>query len=199
MEVAWIWLIPLLPAAGAIVNGLLHARTLSMRAADPQVAADEKTSGTLGTAAIAGSFVVSLFAFMKLASLPEESRVLTATIGRWIDAGAIDVSWTLAIDPLSATMMLVVTGVGGLIHLYSIGYMRGDEGFSKYFAFLNLFVAMMLMLVLSESILGLFLGWEGVGLCSYLLIGFWYHDGEAPPTCRHAKRSSSTASATSHS
>src|SRR5262249_3525740 len=98
-------------------------------------------------------------------------------VWHWIDAGDFTVDLSLVADHLSSVMLLVITGVGFLIHVYSIGYMHEDGGYAKFFAYLNLFVFAMLMLVLSSSLLGLFVGWEGVGLCSYLLIGFWYDKG----------------------
>ncbi len=189
MEAPWLWLVPLLPLLGAAGNGLLHARTLWRRARAPEgttVPGPERASGLLGTLVVAASFAVAVAAFLVLRGLPPEQRVLTAHLAPWIQAGALDVSWSLLVDPLSATMMLVVTGVSALIHLYSTGYMHGDPGFARYFAYLNLFVAMMLVLVLSDTLLGLFLGWEGVGLCSYLLIGFWYEDGLKADAARKA-------------
>ncbi len=182
MDAPWIWLIPLLPLAGAAANGLLHARFLGAGGG----AAPERRASWLGVGSVALSFGVCLAAFLRLLALDPEQRVLRASLAPWISAGQIDVAWSLAIDPLNAAMMLVVTGVGALIHLYSTGYMHGDRGFAKYFAYLNLFVAMMLMLILSDSLVGLFLGWEGVGLCSYLLIGFWYDDGEKADAARKA-------------
>ncbi|KAA3612743.1 MAG: NADH-quinone oxidoreductase subunit L [Planctomycetota bacterium] len=191
METPWLWLIPLLPFLGTLLNALLHAGVLRRRQQErdlmaPAVAVPERLAGWIGTGAVALSFLVAVAAFLRLKALPVDERVLTATLAPWIQAGSLDLSWTLSIDPLNAAMMLVVTGVGALIHLYSIGYMHGDKGFCKYFSYLNLFVGMMLMLILSESLLGLFLGWEGVGLCSYLLIGFWYEDGEKADAARKA-------------
>src|SRR6185436_10855680 len=92
----------------------------------------------------------------------------------WIAVTGLDISFGLMIDPLTVTMMLVVTGVGFLIHLYSIGYMKDDEGFSRFFTYMNLFIFFMLLLVMGSNYLVMFIGWEGVGLCSYLLIGFWF-------------------------
>ncbi len=187
MNALWIWLIPLLPLAGTLLNGWLHARVLRRRAAgDTQAAAPEKAAAWIGSLAVAAAFLVSLIAFFRLLALDEHARVLTGSLGTWIEAGPLTVSWTLTFDPLSAVMALVVTGVGALIHVYSIGYMRGDPGFARYFAYLNLFIAAMLILVLSSSLPGLFLGWEGVGLCSYLLIGFWYDQGEKADAARKA-------------
>lgn len=189
METPWLWLIPFLPFLGALANALVYAKTLRARRQAEGSADESRTerlAGFVGTAAVAGAFGVSIAAFIKLLGLAAEERVLTATLAPWIQAGSVQVSWSLAIDPLNAALMLVVTGVGSLIHLYSTGYMHGDPGFAKYFSYLNLFVGMMLMLILSDSLLGLFLGWEGVGLCSYLLIGFWYQDGAKADAAKKA-------------
>lgn len=118
-----------------------------------------------------------LFSFAALLQLPPEG-VLVDAVYTWITAGTLQVDFALRVDPLSATMILIVTGVGFLIHVYSTGYMAHDEDVARYFAYLNLFTAAMLLLVLGDNLLLLFVGWEGVGLCSYLLIGFWYTDDE---------------------
>jgi NADH-quinone oxidoreductase subunit L len=130
------------------------------------------------------SFVCSCIAFSELLELPEGSQLLIDDVYTWIGAGvgasAFSAEMAFRFDPLSAVMCLVVTGVGSLIHIYSIGYMeddhRDDKGFQRFFCYLNLFTFSMLMLVLSDNLLLMFLGWEGVGLCSYLLIGFWFSD-----------------------
>ena len=115
----------------------------------------------------------------------------------WIGSADFQVPLGLRLDPLSAVMILVVTGIGFLIHLYSTAYMIDEEPreYARYFAYLNLFAAFMLLLVLGDSLIVMFVGWEGVGLCSYLLIGFWYHETDPPPMPAR-RRSSSTASAT---
>src|SRR5713101_2148940 len=118
-----------------------------------------------------------LFSFVALLRLPEDGA-LVDTVWPWITSGSCHVDFALRVDPMSAMMILVVTGVGFLIHVYSTGYMAHDEDVARYFAYLNLFTAAMLLLVLGENLLILFVGWEGVGLCSYLLIGFWYTDDE---------------------
>src|SRR5689334_1089038 len=120
------------------------------------------------------AFVCSLIAFGALLSLDENARSHLTQGYTWISSGTFHVDFRFLVDPLSSTMILFVTGVGSLIHLYAIGYMHGDERFSRFFAYLNLFVFSMLMLVLGSSFLVTFLGWEGVGLCSYLLISFWF-------------------------
>ncbi|MCS6925847.1 MAG: NADH-quinone oxidoreductase subunit L [Candidatus Binatia bacterium] len=117
------------------------------------------------------------FSFAALLQLPP-GGALVDTVYTWITAGRLQVDFALRVDPLSATMILIVTGVGFLIHVYSTGYMAHDEDVARYFAYLNLFTASMLLLVLGDNLLLLFVGWEGVGLCSYLLIGFWYTDDE---------------------
>ena len=123
------------------------------------------------------SLVLALAAVVKLGSFGEHVVSIESAPWHWIDTGVFPIDISIVIDRLSAVMVLIVTGVGLLIHVYAGGYMKGDAGFAKFFAYLNLFVFAMLMLILSSSLLGLFVGWEGVGLCSYLLIGFWYEKG----------------------
>ena len=130
------------------------------------------------------SFLIACYAFIELIGMPEGSRVLVDRLYTWFGAGIGATRFTadlaLRVDPLSAVMTLVVTGVGLLIHVYSIGYMdddhRDDRGFQRFFCYLNLFTFSMLVLVLADNLVLMFVGWEGVGLCSYLLIGFWYSD-----------------------
>ena len=153
------------PLAGFILNGLFGRKFLG-----------EKWGGWLGAAAILAAFIASCLCLSDLLSLPVESRLLRNTLFNWISAGNFSIDFALRFDPLSAVMAMVVTGVSFLIHVYSIGYMRGDKGFNRYFAYLNLFVSFMLILVLADNPILMFVGWEGVGLCSYLLIGFWYED-----------------------
>ncbi len=133
----------------------------------------EPRSGWFATLAVAGSFVAVAMTFIGLLSLHHEERQVTVTLFEWIPSLGVDVA--LLVDPLSVTMALFVTGIGSLIHLYSIGYMHGDEGFSRFFTYLNLFTFSMLVLVLADNYLLMFVGWEGVGVCSYLLISFWFH------------------------
>ena len=159
-----LYLIVLFPLIGFLVNGLL-GRWLT-----------ERQSGLVASLTVAGSFLISAWLLLDLLTLPEQTRRLTQTLFTWIPVGDLQVHVTYVLDPLSAVMVLVITGVGLLIHIYSIGYMRGDPGVRRYFAYLNLFMFMMLNLVLSDNLVVLFLGWEGVGLCSYLLIGFWFSD-----------------------
>jgi len=157
-------LILLLPLAGAVLNGLLPLFLTQYRTRETLI-------GTLGTAVVAVPFLLTLYLFVTFGGDP-----VVADFYTWMAAGDLDLSFAYRIDELSLIMTLVVTGVGGVIHLYSIGYMHGDEGYWRYFAYLNLFIFAMLNLVLANNLPVLFLGWEGVGLCSYLLIGFWYTD-----------------------
>ena len=145
------------------------------------------------------AFAVSAMAVRALVSLPAEEREIAQTVFTWIGSADFQVPLGLRLDPLSALMILVVTGIGFLIHVYSTAYMIEEEPYryARYFAYLNLFAAFMLLLVLGDNFLVLFVGWEGVGLCSYLLIGFWYKKKSPPTPAR--RRSSSTASATSRS
>ena len=128
----------------------------------------------MGSLAPVGAFMVTLYAFSQLT--PENSSFRQHFFDWMKVEGGFEANFTLLFDKLSAVMCLVITGVGSLIHLYSTGYMKGDAGFTRYFAYLNLFTAFMLILVLGDNLLLLFVGWEGVGLCSYLLIGFWHTD-----------------------
>src|ERR1700744_3032090 len=155
----YIWLIPVLPLAGFIINGLFR-NTLS-----------EKMIGFIGSIVVLAAFGLSVAAFLQVKST---GHPINVTLYNWISVAYFKVPFAFLIDQLSSLMLLIITGVGFLIHLYSIGYMHADEGFGKFFAYLNLFVFFMLLLVMGSNYLILFIGWEGVGLCSYLLIGFWY-------------------------
>jgi NADH-quinone oxidoreductase subunit L len=157
-----VWLIPALPLAGFLV-----LVTLGKRLGEPR-------AGWLATGAMAGSFAATVVVFAGLVSEPAEERHFVQTLFRWVPAGDLQVDAGFLVDPLSVTMALFVTGVGALIHLYSIGYMHGDPGYHRFFAYLNLFAFSMLVLVLGDNLLLTFLGWEGVGACSYLLISFWF-------------------------
>lgn len=172
-----LWFIPLLPLFGAAACGLVHFATLAAQKGQTQASRPSNLAAWLGCASVLGSLLLSIAAIRELAALPADARTIESAVWPWIHAGSLELDISLVVDPLSAVMLLVVTGVGFLIHVYSAGYMKGDPGFAKFFAFLNLFVFAMLMLVLSSSLIGLFIGWEGVGLCSYLLIGFWYEKG----------------------
>jgi NADH-quinone oxidoreductase subunit L len=157
-------LIPLLPFLGFLLNASF-GRRLSKAAA-----------GAIACAAIAGSFAVSLAAVRTLLAMGPEARVVTQPFFSWITSGDFSVGFTLRLDPLASVMILIVSGIGTLIHIYSTAYMHeeSDSEFTRYFSYLNLFAAFMLVLVLASNFLVMFVGWEGVGLCSYLLIGFWY-------------------------
>ncbi len=152
-----------LPLVGFLVNGLLGRKLKS-----------ETLVGIIGSATVGISFVIAAMMFFAMLGSPADERVHTVEYFKWIAAGSFNVSFAYQIDQLSILMMLIVTGVGFLIHVYSIGYMHGDNGFWRFFAYLNLFIFAMLNLIMADNFLLLFLGWEGVGLCSYLLIGFWY-------------------------
>ena len=166
----WLFLIPLLPLIGVILNGLVSVKLWPNNA---------KLAGVIGSLTVLGSFLLGLFAFFELLGLPPESRRLVNELYTWIAAGPLEVKFSFAFDQLSAVMVLVVSGVGFLIHVYSIGYMHGDRGFRRFFTYMNLFVFAMLLLVLGDSFLLMFIGWEGVGLCSYLLIGYFYEKKSA--------------------
>lgn len=153
-------LLPLLPFLGFVAN-LLFIR-------------NERSAGLIATATVGVSFILSLVAFILFAMGGGSRPYLDLVTWYWINTGALIVPFGFLYDSLSSTMTLLVTGVGTLIHIYSIGYMHGDKRPVRYFAYLNLFVAMMLTLVLADNLLLLFLGWEGVGLCSFLLIGHWF-------------------------
>jgi NADH-quinone oxidoreductase subunit L len=159
----YIYLVVLFPLIGFVINGLLGSKIKN-----------EKIIGFIASGSIGLSFLFTVFIFFETLSLPQEMRSKTVEVFNWISAGAINIKAAYLVDQLSLIMTLVVTGVGFFIHLYSIGYMHGDKGFWRFFAYLNLFIFAMLNLVLADNFLLLFLGWEGVGLCSYLLIGFWY-------------------------
>ncbi len=161
-------LIVLFPLVGFLFLGLAGPRIRS-----------EKLIGTIGSGMVGASFVLAVLILFEMMALPADARRSVIVLFPWIDtftatAGSFGVSVAYQIDQLSIVMTLVVTGVGFLIHVYSIGYMHGDRGFWRFFTYMNLFIFAMLNLVLAENFLLMFLGWEGVGLCSYLLIGFWY-------------------------
>lgn len=174
-----IWLIPVLPGLGALINGLVGIRWFSRQMA-----------GLLACTTMAGALALSLVAVGQLLGLAPEAREHVVTLGNWIPPiplmtthgiGAFEVPWAFRLDPLSAMMILVVTGIGFLIHVYSTAYMHDEPrgGYARFFCYLNLFCFFMLTLVLGSSFLTMFVGWEGVGLCSYLLIGYWYEKKSA--------------------
>ncbi len=155
-------LIPLLPLLGFLINGLFRNQ-LSKGAVQ-----------AIAVGSVALSFLLSVLQFVKLLGLDAEHRVIEQVLFSWIPVGSLHLDIAFLLDPLSAVMALVVTGVGLLIHIYSVGYMAHDPGIKRFFVYLNLFMFSMLTLVLGNNLILLFVGWEGVGLCSYLLIGFWF-------------------------
>ncbi|MGE5246422.1 MAG: NADH-quinone oxidoreductase subunit L [Betaproteobacteria bacterium] len=176
----YIWLLPLLPGIGAAVNGLFGIRYFS-----------RKTSGWIACGLMLAATGLAIAAFWQLLALPPDAREHTVTVAQWIPAiplltaggavGTLQAAWSFRLDPLSGMMILVVTGIGTLIHIYSTAYMADEPrgGVARFFCYLNLFCFFMLMLVLGSNFLVMFVGWEGVGLCSYLLIGYWYEKKSA--------------------
>jgi NADH-quinone oxidoreductase subunit L len=176
----YIWLIPLLPGLGAAINGLVGIRSFSRR-----------TAGVVACSTMVAALGLALIAFWQLLQLPGEARFHDVTLADWIPVipallrdgavGKFQVTWGFRLDPLSGMMLLVVTGIGTLIHVYSTAYMADEPrpGVARFFCYLNLFCFFMLMLVLGNNFLVMFVGWEGVGLCSYLLIGYWYEKKSA--------------------
>ena len=169
-------LIPLLPFGGFLVNAFFGRRL------------PKSISGGLATAVMAISFVISVMQVMTLAGMTPETRQINQVLFNWISAGNFSLDLALRLDALSAVMILVVTGIGSLIHLYSISYMHEetDPEYARYFSYLNLFCFFMLMLVLGSNVLVMFVGWEGVGLCSYLLIGYYYEKKSASDAAKKA-------------
>jgi NADH-quinone oxidoreductase subunit L len=200
----WLWLIPILPLLGFVVNGLLslipayHAGPADPSAAGhgdhgdhaahgdtghghddhhaPAIHKFEGIASIVGPLVLAGSFVLAVMAFFAMRGLGEMHTPFIQHYFSWIPVGDLQLDAAFQLDQLSMVMTLVITGVGTLIHIFSVGYMREDPGYPRYFAYLNLFVFFMLVLVLGASYPLMFIGWEGVGLCSYLLIGFWFSD-----------------------
>ncbi|MCC7417623.1 MAG: NADH-quinone oxidoreductase subunit L [Acidobacteria bacterium] len=176
----YIWLIPVLPGLGAAVNGLVGIRAFSRR-----------TAGALACATMIAALALSLVAFWQMLGLPADARAYDVTVAQWFTAiplqmsdgtiGTFQVPWGFRLDPLSGMMLLIITGIGTLIHVYSTAYMADEPraGVARFFCYLNLFCFFMLMLVLGNNFLVMFVGWEGVGLCSYLLIGYWYEKKSA--------------------
>ena len=161
-----VWLIPALPLAGAVILLVAGSRL-------------RRIAGGLASLLVGASFVVGILVFQDLLSLPEEGRHAAVHVFDWISVGSFQAPVEFRVDPLSMVMVLMVTGVSFLIHVYSMDYMHGDARYPRYFAYMNLFVAAMLTLVLANNFVLMFVGWEGVGLCSYLLISFWYEKKSA--------------------
>ena len=172
-----IWLVIALPLVGAAV--ILIGRPLAPALFD-------RIGHWLAVGLAAGSFLLSVILFIATTAKDEESRQVVQHLYTWFDTGSLNVGFDLLYDQLSALFLLLITGVGTLIHVYSVGYMADDERRTRFFGYLNLFLAAMLMLVLAENYVGLFLGWEGVGLASYLLIGFWQHKPSAAAAAKKA-------------
>ncbi len=176
----YVWLIPLLPLVGVLVNAILGRWLPRWLVA------------ILASLAVGASFVVALLVFFAMLGLPAESptggngRERIIPIFSWIVAGDFKIEARILLDQLSILMALVVTGVSSVIHIYSAGYMKGEEYHNRYFTWLNLFVFMMLVLVLGDSFLTMYIGWEGVGLCSYLLIGYWFERESAADAAKKA-------------
>jgi NADH-quinone oxidoreductase subunit L len=161
----WVWLTVAFPLAGFLINGALALRRQTAKA----------LVSVVGVGVLVAAFLVSVGVFIELWRHPPHEPIIV-NLWRWLPVGALQIDMAFQVDQLSAVMLLVVTGVGSLIHLFSVGYMGEDPGYARYFAYLNLFVVFMLVLVLGSSFPVMFIGWEGVGLSSYLLIGFWFSD-----------------------
>src|SRR6188474_1113250 len=155
-------LVPLLPLLGFLIVALSGKRLA------------QGATSVIACGSVLISFIISIYLFTHLLSITNGERAITVTIFDWIKTGGFSASISFLVDPLSSLMLLIITGVGFLIHVYSIGYMHDDAGFNRFFSYLNLFVFFMLVLVMGSNYLLMFVGWEGVGLCSYLLIGFWF-------------------------
>src|SRR5256714_2437027 len=205
----WVWLLPVLPLAGFVINGLLSLNSArlgpddpntpdhhphSVGAAEASAISDAEQAGAAGddhhavkrhrwaavTSAVGpgvliASFLLALGIWQAMLGIHMEAPFIQRYFS-WMPVGDLQIDAAIQLDQLSMVMVLVVTGVGALIHIFSVGYMQDDPGYPRYFAYLNLFVVFMLVLVLGASYPVMFIGWEGVGLCSYLLIGFWFSD-----------------------
>ncbi|WJJ09748.1 NADH-quinone oxidoreductase subunit L [Prescottella equi] len=170
---ALIWLLPALPLTGAVVLLLAGRRS-------------DRWGHLLGCAATLASFVVAVMLFVDMVGRADSDRVARQHLFSWLPVAGLQVDFGLRLDQLSMCFVLLVTGVGSLIHIYSVGYMKTDPGRRRFFAYLNLFLAAMLLLVLADNYLGLYVGWEGVGLASYLLIGFWQYKPSAATAAKKA-------------
>lgn len=168
-----VWLTIALPLAGAVILLVGGRRTNAW-------------GHLLGCATVIGAFACGAVLFTRLLGLPAEGRIVHEVLFSWVPVGILRVDFGLQLDALSMCFVLLITGVGALIHVYSIGYMKEDAARRRFFAYLNLFVAAMLLLVLADNYLGLYLGWEGVGLASYLLIGFWSQKPSAATAAKKA-------------
>jgi len=165
-------LIPIFPLLGFLFNSFFGKKS------------SKTVSGIIAAGSVLVSFGIAILAFLHLQTSPIKSHIIP--VFSWIDSGSLHIPFEYLVDPLSSVFLLIITGIGFLIHVYSIGYMQHDEGFSRFFAYLNLFVFFMLLLVMGNNYLVMFVGWEGVGLCSYLLIGFWFKNNEYNNAARKA-------------
>ncbi len=164
-SVGWVWLVVVLPFAGFLANGLISFFWPNAK----------RAVSAIGVGVLVASFAVAVAVVNGLGANPHGAPYVL-TYWSWMPVGGLEIAAALQVDQLSAVMLMVVTGISALIHVFSVGYMRDDPGYPRYFSYLNLFVFFMLVLVLGASFPVMFVGWEGVGLCSYLLIGFWYLD-----------------------
>jgi NADH-quinone oxidoreductase subunit L len=191
----WVWLLPVLPLAGFVINGLLSLSGAHFGPSDPntpghypdseatlsddhEVAKRHRWAGVtsvVGPGVLVLTFLLALGIWQAMAVAHPQAAFIQSYFS-WMPAGDLQIDAAFQLDQLSMVMILVITGVGALIHIFSVGYMREDPGYPRYFSYLNLFVFFMLVLVLGANYPVLFVGWEGVGLCSYLLIGFWFND-----------------------
>ncbi|MEI8135968.1 MAG: NADH-quinone oxidoreductase subunit L [Bacteroidota bacterium] len=167
-----IGLVPLFPLIGFLINGFFGKKI------------SKSLSGIIASVSILASFILSVLIFVELNGLTEKSHIVN--LFSWINSGTLQIPFEFLVDPLSSLFLLIITGIGFLIHVYSIGYMSHDDGFARFFTYLNLFVFFMLLLVLGNNYLIMFVGWEGVGLCSYLLIGFWFKNNAYNNAARKA-------------
>ncbi len=163
--IPWVLILPLL---GAIFMGLIGKKVFNKYGED--------VTGIIGCTAPVLSAMIAFSSFFVLLSLEASERVIRIPLMDWFSVADLKIEWAFRYDPLSAVMLMVVSGIGSLIHIYSMGYMHKDQSFWRFFSYMNLFVAAMLILVLGDNLIIMFLGWEGVGLCSYLLIGFWFDE-----------------------
>jgi NADH-quinone oxidoreductase subunit L len=175
-DMNYVYLVPLFPLLGFLMNGLLG---LSQKVESEEKKARKSLVSLIGCGAVGLSFLTSIVILFELLRLPEGERAVQKIAFSWILSGSFHIDIGFLLDPLSAVMIAVVSGVGFFIHVYSTGYMAHERGYARYFSYLNLFTFFMLTLVLSNNFLLLYLGWEGVGLCSYFLIGFWYQKKSA--------------------
>ncbi|MEE8349231.1 MAG: NADH-quinone oxidoreductase subunit L [Acidobacteriota bacterium] len=168
------WIIILFPLLGAAVNGILGRRF------------SHRVIAWVACSASGLSFLVAVLAFWELIQLPQNARAVSVHLFTWIESGSLVAKFSFLLDPLSMVMILVITGVGFLIHLYSVEYLAEESGYYRYFAYLNLFILMMSVLVLADNYLLMFVGWEGVGLCSFLLIGYYFQKQGAGDAAKKA-------------